>query len=72
MLKRLVTIALWFLLGWTLGAFLVWAIGAPEILGPMLGLAAALIVAVLPRAALAWSAHGPAKTGPQPTFQGRH
>ena len=72
MLKQFATISLWFLSGWTFGAFLVWAVGAPEVLGPMLGLAAALIVAVLPRASLTWSAQGAAKTGPQPTFEGRH
>jgi len=72
MLKQLTTMTLWFLSGWTFGAFLTFAVGAPEVLGPMLGLAAALIVAVLPRAALTWTAQGAAKTGPQPTFEGRH
>jgi hypothetical protein len=72
MLKQLATMTLWFLSGWTFGAFLAWAVGAPEALGPMLGLGAALIVVVLPRAALAWTAQGAAKIGPKPTFEGRH
>lgn len=46
MLKQAVALALWFLSGWTLGNFLALAAGTPELLGPVLGLAAALFVAL--------------------------
>lgn len=44
MLKRALTFALWFLAGWTVGGFLAWSIGIPEIVGPLLGLAALAVV----------------------------
>ena len=39
-MKRVLTFALWFLAGWTAGGFLAWSIGLPDIVGPLLGLAA--------------------------------
>ena len=49
MLKRTVILVLWFYSGWTFGGLLTYAIGSPEILGPVLGAALALVVAVDPR-----------------------
>lgn len=40
MVKRILALALWFLVGWTLGGFLAWTVGIPEAAGPLLGLAA--------------------------------
>ena len=49
MLKRTLILGLWFYTGWTFGALLSWAIGIPEIVGPVIGAVAAFIVAVDPR-----------------------
>jgi hypothetical protein len=43
-MKRFITFALWFLAGWTAGGFLAWSIGLPDIVGPLLGLAALAIL----------------------------
>ncbi|HEX5590157.1 MAG TPA: hypothetical protein VFX65_07710 [Candidatus Limnocylindrales bacterium] len=40
MRKLVLGVVLWFLAGWTLGSFLAWAVGLPELIGPALGLAA--------------------------------
>jgi len=45
MLKRVLAFALWFLVGWTVGGFLAWSVGVPDIVGPLLGLAALAVVA---------------------------
>ena len=44
MLKRVLTFALWYLAGWTVGGFLAWSVGLPDIVGPLLGLAALAVV----------------------------
>jgi len=44
MVKWIVTLSLWFLSGWTLGNFLAWSLGIPEMIGPLLGLVAVGIV----------------------------
>jgi len=49
MLKRLLIAALWFYAGWTFGGLLSYATGTPEVLGPLLGAAAALTISFGPR-----------------------
>jgi hypothetical protein len=49
MVKRLVTLALWFYAAWTFGALLSFVTGASELIGPVLGLAAAGLVWFSPR-----------------------
>ena len=49
MLKRTLILGLWFYTGWTFGALLSWAIGAPEIVGPVIGALATFFIAVHPR-----------------------
>ena len=49
MKKRVLSAALWFYAGWTLGAFLAMALSISPFVGPILGAAAAGIVAGDPR-----------------------
>jgi len=49
MSKRLVSLVLWFYVGWTLGAMIALAIGVSGLLGPILGVAAAAIFGGDPR-----------------------
>ena len=48
-MKRLVAGVLWFYSVWYLGSVISNATGLPDLLGPILGVAAGLIVAVDPR-----------------------
>ncbi len=45
MTKRIAAAALWFLSGWTVGNVFAMLVGVPEVVGPILGLAAAALVA---------------------------
>lgn len=54
MTKRAVATILWFYAGWYAGATLAFLLGLAPALGPILGTAAAAIVAVDPRRAI-WS-----------------
>jgi uncharacterized membrane protein YoaK (UPF0700 family) len=49
MVKRIVSIALWFLVGWTFGGLLTYATGASELIGPAIGLGVAALVWLYPR-----------------------
>jgi len=57
MLKRTLILALWFYAGWTLGGLLTWSTDLPEIIGPVIGAAAALAIAADPRR---WFSNRPA------------
>ncbi len=48
-MKRLISAALWFYAFWYLGSTASLAIGVPDLLGPVLGLSAGLIVGIDPR-----------------------
>jgi hypothetical protein len=45
MKKRIAVGALWLYAGWCLGAFIAWMLGVSAILGPVLGFAAAAVIA---------------------------
>ncbi len=45
MSKRIAAAILWFLAAWNLGALIALVLGVPEILGPILGIAAAAVFA---------------------------
>lgn len=49
MVKRILALALWFLVGWTLGGFLAFAVGIPEATGPLLGVGAVAVVSAVGR-----------------------
>jgi len=49
MSKRLVSLVLWFYAGWALGALVAFTIGVSDLIGPILGVAAAAIFAGDPR-----------------------
>jgi hypothetical protein len=48
-MKRIVVSGLWFYAGWVLGAFLALMLGLNSVLGPAMGAAAAVMIAVAPR-----------------------
>jgi hypothetical protein len=48
-MKRIVISALWFYAGWVVGAFLALMLGLNPVLGPAMGAAAAVLIAVAPR-----------------------
>jgi hypothetical protein len=49
MLKRSLAVLLWFYAGWYAGALIAYHLGISDILGPVLGTAAAALIAVDPR-----------------------
>ena len=49
MTKRVLAAALWFYTGWYAGAFLAHAFGVSELIGPVIGAAAAALIAGDPR-----------------------
>jgi hypothetical protein len=49
MKKRAAAAILWFYTGWFVGAFVAFLVGTSPILGPIIGTAAAAIVAIDPR-----------------------
>ena len=59
MKKRVLSAVLWFYTGWYAGAILAHALGVPSVLGPIVGAAAAALVAGDPRHVI-WSR--PART----------
>jgi hypothetical protein len=54
--KRAIATVLWFLSGWYAGAFIAFFVGLSPALGPILGTAAAAIIAVDPRRII-WTAN---------------
>jgi hypothetical protein len=69
-------LALWFAAGWTFGGFAAWALGLNELIGPVTGFAAAVVILVDPRQPLprlsGWIQPGArAATEPEQTFEGR-
>ncbi len=52
--KRLLATFLWFYAGWYAGAMVAWFLGIHAVLGPILGMAAAALVAFDPRGVI-WS-----------------
>jgi hypothetical protein len=48
-MKRIVISGLWFYAGWVVGAFLAFALGLNPVLGPAMGAAAAVLIAIAPR-----------------------
>lgn len=54
MKKRVLSAVLWFYTGWYAGAILAHALGVPSVLGPIVGAAAAALVAGDPRHVI-WS-----------------
>lgn len=48
MVKRAVATVLWFFTGWYVGAFAALLLGVPDVIGPILGPAAAALVGVDP------------------------
>jgi len=51
-MKRLVAAGLWFYAFWYLGSTIAGLLGLPDLIGPVLGPAAAIIVGVDPRGAI--------------------
>jgi len=49
MKKRLAAALLWFYTGWYAGALIAYAVGAPELIGPVIGAVGAAIFAGDPR-----------------------
>jgi hypothetical protein len=47
--KRILAAVLWFFSGWYFGAFIAFVTGVPPALGPVLGIAAAVLIAADPR-----------------------
>jgi hypothetical protein len=45
MKKRVAAGVLWLFAGWYLGAFVAWMLGVSDLLGPILGIAAAVLIA---------------------------
>jgi hypothetical protein len=45
MKKRVAAGFLWLFAGWYLGAFVAWMLGVSDLLGPILGIAAAVLIA---------------------------
>jgi hypothetical protein len=60
MKKRILAGFLWFFAGWYLGAFLAFMVGVPEVVGPILGLTLAALVAGDPRHVIWKATPGPA------------
>ena len=58
-MKRIAAAVLWFYAFWYLGSMIAGVVGTPDLLGPVLGLAAGLIVGVDPRH-LIWRRPAPA------------
>lgn len=69
MKKRLLATVLWFFAGWYAGAVIAYFVGVSPMLGPILGAAAAALIAVDPRGVI-WATQrptaAPAATGSQP------
>jgi hypothetical protein len=61
MLKRVVSLIIWFYAGWTLGGLIAYTTGVSELIGPILGIACAAIFVGDPRH-LIWVR--PAKAAP--------
>jgi hypothetical protein len=55
MKKRVLATSLWFFAGWYGGAVIAWALGLSPVLGPILAVAAATLVAIDPRHVI-WAA----------------
>ncbi len=51
-MKRLVATGLWFYAFWYLGSMIAGLLGVPDLIGPVLGPAAAILVGVDPRGAI--------------------
>lgn len=66
MTKRIVVLALWFCVGWTLGGFLSWSVGSPDFLGPLLGSACAAAVTLNPKTSVLTLRSGGAVAGQAP------
>ena len=49
MVKRILSVVLWFCVGWTFGGLLTFATGTPELIGPVIGLVLAAAVWLYPR-----------------------
>ena len=49
MTKRVLAAGLWLFSGWYLGAFIAWVLGISALLGPALGITAAILIAGDPR-----------------------
>jgi hypothetical protein len=63
MKKRILATFLWFFAGWYAGAVIAFALGVSPILGPILGVAAAGLIAGDPRGII-WSNRASAATSP--------
>ena len=63
MKKRILATFLWFFAGWYAGAVIAFALGVSPILGPILGVAAAGLIAGDPRGII-WSNRASASTTP--------
>jgi hypothetical protein len=66
MLKRVLAALLWFYAGWYAGALLADFTGVSQVLGPIVGAAAAALVAGDPRRII-WSARAMSKPAPRST-----
>jgi hypothetical protein len=64
MKKRVLAAVLWFYAGWVVGALLAALIGISAILGPIIGISAAALVAGDPRG-LIWTRPLPARRAPE-------
>jgi hypothetical protein len=60
-MKRVIAALLWFNAGWTVGAFASWMTGVDALVGPLLGIVAAALIAGDP-AGIIWKAQGTAKS----------
>ena len=66
MKKRILATFLWFFAGWYAGAVIAFALGVSPILGPILGVAAAGLIAGDPRGVI-WSRRASTSTAPAAT-----
>ena len=66
MKKRVLSGVLWFFTGWYAGAMIAYFAGVPTALGPILGVAAAALIAGDPRGII-WRAKAP-ETAAEPTL----
>jgi len=61
-MKRIAAAGLWFYASWYLGSAVATLLGVPDLLGPVLGIAAAAVVGIDPRRVIWVRRAGPAPT----------
>jgi len=61
--KRIAAAVLWFLTGWYAGAYISLLLGVPQLIGPLLGIAAAAVFAGDPMGFI-WSTRQPLEAAP--------